>query len=92
MEFARQNAAEAQQEAAEARQKAVAAQHETAAAQQEAEAARLEQAITIHILRMVRQGATDVEIAKSIMQQFSLDERQAAEKLALAFGDSAAEE
>ena len=52
----------------------------------------MEQAITMHILRMVRQSASDVEIAKSIMQQFSQDERQAAEKLALAFGDSAAEE
>lgn len=91
-EKARQEAAAAQHEAAAAQLEAAAAQQETAAAQQKAAEAQLEQAITMHILRMVRQSASDVEIAKSIMQQFSLDERQAAEKLALAFGDSTAEE
>ncbi len=89
---ARQEMAEAQQESAEAQQKAAEAQQEMAEAQQKAAEVQLEQAITMHILRMVRKSASDVEIAKSIMQQFSLDERQAAEKLALAFGDSTAEE
>ncbi len=54
--------------------------------------AQRDQAIIIHILRMVRQGASDEEIAKSIMGHFSLDEKQAAEKLALAFGDSETKE
>lgn len=68
------------------------ARAEIAAAQRELEVAQQDQEIAIHILRMVRQGASDDEIAKSVMQHFSLDEKQAAEKLALAFGDSAAKE
>lgn len=74
------------------RQKAEEARQEAAAARQATAAAQLNQAISVHILRMVRQGASDEEIAKSVMLHFSLDEKQAAEKLAFAFGDSAAEE
>lgn len=74
------------------RQKAEEARQEAAAAQQEAAAAQLNQAITVHILRMVRQGASDEEIAKSVMRHFSLDEKQTAEKLAYVFGDSVAKE
>lgn len=78
------------------RQKVEEARRETAAARQEAQQAiaeaQLNQAITMHILRMVRQGASDEEIAKSVMRHFSLDEKQAAEKLAYVFGDSVAKE
>ncbi|MDE6675338.1 MAG: hypothetical protein K2K19_11110, partial [Acetatifactor sp.] len=73
-------------------QEAAAAQKEMAEAQQKATEAQLEQAISVHILRMVRQGASDEEIAKSVMRHFSLDEKQTAEKLAYVFGDSAAKE
>ncbi len=81
------------------RQKAEAAQKEAEAAQKEAAEARQkvtevrrEQVLSLHILRMLRQGASDEEIVRSIMRHFSLDEKQAAEKLALAFGDSDAKE
>lgn len=49
------------------------------------EAAQQEQNIYKHILRMVRQGASDEEITLSLAQQFSLSQQQAEEKLALAF-------
>lgn len=74
------------------RQKAEAAQKEAAEARQKVTEVRREQVISLHILRMLRQGASDEEIARSIMRHFSLDEKQAAEKLALAFGDSDAKE
>ena len=80
------------QRAEEARQETAAAQRETAAARQETAAAQQEQAIIIHILRMLRQGASDEEIAHSVMQHFSLDEKQTMEKLALAFGETTAKE
>ncbi len=74
------------------RQKAEAAQKEAAEARQKVTEVRREQVLSLHILRMLRQGASDEEIARSIMRHFSLDEKQAAEKLALAFGDSDAKE
>lgn len=80
------------QKAEEARQETAAAQQQAAEARQETAAAQLNQAISVHILRMVRQGASDEEIAKSVMRHFSLDEKQTAEKLAYVFGDSAAKE
>ena len=89
VEAERQKAEEARQETAAARQQAAAARQE---AQQAIAAAQLNQAISVHILRMVRQGASDEEIAKSVMRHFSLDEKQAAEKLAYVFGDSVAKE
>ena len=89
---AQQEMAEAQQKAAEAQQEMAEAQQKAAEAQQKATEAQLEQAISVHILRMVRQGASDEEIAKSVMRHFSLDEKQAAEKLAYVFGDSMAKE
>lgn len=49
------------------------------------EAAQQEQNIYKHILRMVRQGASDEEITLSLARQFSLSQQQAEEKLALAF-------
>lgn len=62
------------------------------AAREAEQKAQRDQAILIHILRMVRQGASDREIAESLMQQFSLDKKQAEEKLSLAFGDPETEE
>lgn len=49
------------------------------------EAAQQEQNIYKHILRMVRQGASDEEITQSLARRFSLSQQQAEEKLALAF-------
>ncbi len=92
VEIERQKAEEARQEAAAAQQEAAAAQQEAAAAQRETAAAQQEQAIFIHILRMLRQGASDEEIAQSVMQHFSLDEKQTMEKLALAFGETTSKE
>ena len=96
VEIERQKAERAREEAraeiAAAQREMIVAQQEAAVAQREMEVAQQDQVIAIHILRMVRQGASDDEIAKSVMQHFSLDEKQAAEKLALAFGDSAAKE
>lgn len=80
------------QKAEEARLETAAAQRETAAARQETAAAQQEQAIIIHILRMLRQGASDEEIAHSVMQHFSLDEKQTMDKLALAFGETISKE
>ena len=92
VEIERQKAEEARLETAAAQRETAAAQRETAAARQETAAAQQEQAIIIHILRMLRQGASDEEIAHSVMQHFSLDEKQTMEKLALAFGETTAKE
>lgn len=82
--------------AEEARQEKAACQREAATVRQEAQQKvaeiQWERAISLHILRMLRQGASDEEIAQSIMCHFSMNEKQAAEKLAEAFGDIAAEE
>ena len=80
------------QKAETAQKEAEAAQKEAAEARQKVTEVRREQVLSLHILRMLRQGASDEEIVRSIMRHFSLDEKQAAEKLALAFGDSDAKE
>lgn len=53
----------------------------------EAEEARLNQAIATHMLRMMRQGSSDEDIRKSVMQHFAMDARQVSEKMAMLLGE-----
>lgn len=65
-----------------AEKKADAAEKKADAAERKATAAQIEKEIYKHITHMTRQGHSDEEILKSLMQQFSLSPEQAREKLA----------
>lgn len=54
---------------------------------QKAEEAQLNQAIATHMLRMMRQGSSDEDIRKSVMQHFAMDARQVSEKMAMLLGE-----
>lgn len=83
----RQKAEEARNEAEEFRNEAEEARNKAEEFRNKVEEAQLNQAIATHMLRMMRQGSSDEDIQKSVMQHFAMDARQVSEKMAMLLGE-----